>query len=128
MIIADTSVWLNYINRPESPSSRILDSYLADGDVQMVGPVLTEILQGCVSQSDYDFWASRLAEMSFIDADKDTWLIASEVNYRLMRRGNMLGFADLIITSLALQHSLPLLTLDSDFERVDGLEVHLLER
>ena len=128
MIIADTSVWLNYINRPESPSSRILDSYLADGDVQMVRPVLTEILQGCVSQSDYDFWASRLAELSFIDADKDTWLIASEVNYRLMRRGNMLGFADLIITSLALQHSLPLLTLDSDFERVDGLEVHLLER
>lgn len=77
MVIADTSVWLNYINRPESPSGRTLDSYLTDGDVQMVGPVLTEILQGCVSQSDYDFWASRLAEMSFIDADKDTWLVAS---------------------------------------------------
>ena len=40
----------------------------------------------------------------------------------------MLGFADLIITSLALQHSLPLLTLDSDFKRVDDLEVYLLER
>ncbi|MCY4653813.1 MAG: PIN domain-containing protein [Dehalococcoidia bacterium] len=128
MVIADTSVWLDYINRPESPSGRTLDSYLTDDDIQMVGPVLTEILQGCVSQSDYDFWSSRLAEVSFIDTDKDTWLIASEVNYRLMRRGNMLGFADLIITSLALQHSLPLLTLDSDFERVDGLEVHLIER
>ena len=128
MVIADTSVWLDYISRPESPSGRTLDSYLTDDDIQMVGPVLTEILQGCVSQSDYDFWSSRLAEVSFIDTDKDTWLIASEVNYRLMRRGNMLGFADLIITSLALQHSLPLLTLDSDFERVDGLEVHLIER
>lgn len=105
-----------------------MDSYLTDGDVQMVGPVLTEILQGCVSQSDYDFWASRLSEVSFTDTDKDTWLIASEVNYRLMRRGSMLGFADLIIASLALQHSLPLLTLDNDFERVDNLETHILEQ
>lgn len=128
MAIADTSVWLNYINRPDSPSGRTLDSYLTDGDVQMVGPVLTEILQGCVSQSDYDFWASRLAEMSFIETDKDTWLIASEVNYGLMRRGRMLGFADLIIASLALQHSLPLLTLDNDFERVDNLETYILEQ
>ena len=128
MAIADTSVWLNYINRPESPSGRIVDSYLTNGDVQMVGPVLTEILQGCVSQSDYDFWASRLAKMSFIDADKDTWLIASQINYGLMRRGSMLGFADLIIASLAIQHSLPLLTLDNDFERVENLEIYILER
>ena len=66
--------------------------------------------------------------MSFIDADKDTWLIASKVNYGLMRRGSMLGFADLIIASLALQHSLPLLTLDNDFERVDNLETYVLEQ
>lgn len=45
MAIADISVWLNYINRPESPSGQALDSYLTDSDVQMVGPVLTEILQ-----------------------------------------------------------------------------------
>ena len=128
MVIADTSVWLSYINRPDSPSGRELDARLASGEVRMVGPVLTEILQGCASQSDYDFWADRLAGLSFIEADKDTWLIASEVNYRLMRQGRMLGFADLIITALALQHSLPLLTLDSDFERVDGIEVYLLER
>lgn len=40
----------------------------------------------------------------------------------------MLGFADLIIASLALQHSLPLLTLDKDFERVDDLEAYILEQ
>ncbi len=40
---------------------------------------------------------------------------------RLSRVGMIMGDLDLLIAATALQHDLTLLTLDSDFERVEGL-------
>ena len=90
----------------------------------MVGPVLTEILQGARTETEFSFVAERLGSLSFIEADQETWVRAGELNFQLQSQERILAFADLIISALALQHHIPLYTVDDDFQRVPGLELY----
>ena len=124
MVIADSSIWIEFQNNPGSEVGAELDRLLANDEVVMVGPVLTEVLQGSRSESDLDFFASRLTALSFLEADQETWVKAAELNYRLSREGSMLSLGDLMISTLALYHDIPVYSLNGDFDRVSGLRRH----
>ena len=124
MVIADSSVWVAFQRQPESEVGRHLDSLLARDEVIMVGPVLTEILQGARSEQEFAFLAQRLKSLAFLDADQDTWVIAGRLNFELKTKGGLLASADLVVSALAVQHDLTLYTTDSDFSRVAGLRLY----
>ena len=124
MVIADSSVWIEFQNNPDSEAGAELDRLLANDEVVMVGPVLTEVLQGSRSESDLDFFASRLTALSFLETGQEVWVRAAELNYRLGRQGSMLSLGDLIISTLALHNDIPVYSLTGDFDRVPGLRRH----
>ena len=124
MVIADTSVWITFQRDPRSPVGQELDSLLAEDEVVMVAPVLAELLQGARSVSQFELLRLHLSSLSFLETDQNTWTRAGELNFRLREQGLMLSFADLIISSLAMQHSIPVYTIDGDFGRVPGLALH----
>ena len=93
----------------------------------MVGPVLAEILQGARSDDALEFFSSRLTALPFLETDQETWVRAGELNFRLRRQGSMLSLGDLLISTLALDHDLPVYSLDGDFQRVPGLRTYTLE-
>ncbi len=45
MVIADTSVWIPFFNRPDSPEKAALDLLIDADEVVLVGVVLAELLQ-----------------------------------------------------------------------------------
>ena len=47
MVIVDTSVWIPFFNRPDSPEKAALDLLIDAEEVVLVGVVLAELLQGC---------------------------------------------------------------------------------
>ena len=94
----------------------------------MVGPVLTEILQGARSSSELVFFASRLTHLPFLETKQDTWVKAGELNNLLRSSGRMLALSDLVIAAIALEHDVPVYSLDSDFDRVPELRRHLEDK
>ena len=46
MVVADTSIWISFFNRPASVEKQVLDELLDRDEVVLVGVVLTELLQG----------------------------------------------------------------------------------
>ena len=124
MLIADSSIWVHYLRDPSSPAGRALGSLLRNESVVMAGPVLAEILQGARSEADSVVLASHLDALPYVDADYDTWVRAGELGAYLRKRGLKVALADLAIAALAMRHSLALYTLDSDFKRIPGLELH----
>ena len=46
MILADTSVWIDYLNGQITPQTDLLDSFLVEGTIAMGDLILLEILQG----------------------------------------------------------------------------------
>lgn len=97
---------------------------MKDNEVFMVGPVLTEILQGARSSSEFVFFASRLTHLPFLATRQDTWVKAGELNNQLRGSGRMLALSDLVISTIALEHDVPVFSLDGDFNRVPGLKMH----
>ena len=124
MVIVDSSVWITFQRDPGSGAGRELDTLLSNDEVTMVGPVLAEILQGARSEDELEFFAQRLTALSFVEADQETWIRAGELSFRLRQQGLVLGFADLVIASLAMHHDLPVYTLDDDFRGIPGLELY----
>ena len=54
VILADTSVWIDYFNGTETEESNALGTALADGAVAIGDIILLEILQGFNSEKDYN--------------------------------------------------------------------------
>ena len=125
MVIADTSIWITLQRRPESRVGRHMEGLLASGEITMVGPVLTEVLQGARTDSELDFFANRLGLLEFVDTDTDTWIQAGRINYELKRQGRMLALADVVIAALSIQHGIPLYTTDRDFNRIPSLHLYV---
>ena len=124
MVIADSSIWIDSQRDPSSAVGMELDRLLANDEVVMVGPVLTEVLQGTGSDAEFAFYASRLIALPFLEADQATWVRAAELNFQLMRQGLRLSLGDLVISTLALSHDIPVYSLNGDFDRVPGLRHH----
>ena len=93
----------------------------------MVGPVLTEVLQGTRTREEFDFFADRLAALTFLETDQTTWVKAGDLNRNLKWDGKMMALGDLIISTLALDHDMPVYSLNGDFDRVPGLRRHQAE-
>ena len=124
MVIADTSAWIAFQTKPNSKFGREFDSLLSDDEIVMVGPVLAELLQGARSEDEFSFFAERLSALAFLEADQDTWIQAGQLNYGLRARGKMIPMADLIVSALAIQHSIPVYTSTRDYQEVPGLRIY----
>ena len=117
-------MWIDFQRDPNSEAGKELDRLLAAGEVVMVGPVLTEILQGSRSVNELEFFATRLTALSFLEATQETWVNAGQLNHLLRREGKLMALSDLVIATLALEHDMALYSLDGDFDRVPGLQHH----
>ena len=101
-----------------------MTSLIASGEIAVVGPVLTEVLQGGRSVHDLEFLSSNLSGLEFLDTDRQVWDLAGRINFRLRREGRQMAFADLIIAATSIWYEIPLFTNDSGFSRIPELDLH----
>lgn len=58
-----------------------------------------------------------------VDFSEQVATVAAELHAELKRRGKMINGADVLVAATALVHDVPVVTADSDFERVPDLQV-----
>lgn len=121
MVIADTSVWIPFFNRPNSLEKRALDLLIDAHEVALVGVILTEILQGCRSRSERDEVTDALLALPYLEARQSTWILAGDLSSTLLQTGVTLPISDLVVAALALEHHCSVYSLDSHFQQMPGL-------
>lgn len=124
MVIADTSVWVQFLRARGSAEHLELDRLLARGEVLMVGAVLAEVLQGARSQPEFESLRERLAALPYVEATQGIWASVGALSYQLRQQGVMVALVDLLIASLAMEHGHQVYTLDDHFQRIPGLRLH----
>ena len=45
-VLIDTCIWVPFFNRPQSAEKKAVDALLDDDRAALIGPIVTEILQG----------------------------------------------------------------------------------
>lgn len=88
MVIADTSAWIPFFNRPNSKEHATLDLLIDADEVVLVGVVLTELLQGCRSREERDELAEGLLALPYLDVTQTTWLKAGDLSWALLRKAS----------------------------------------
>ena len=117
MIVADTSVWIEYLRRGESGWAWELDELLARGELMMCGPVLAELVAGVPAERRSEY-ALRLRALAWSALDCDGWLRTGLVRGDLRRGGFSASLIDIAIAVSAAQAGASLWTADAAHERV----------
>jgi len=124
-IVVDTSVWIDFFNRPHSPVTLHLQSLLRNRQVVLVGMVLAEILQGIKNPEEARRVRESLDRLPFLETTRAKWQKAGELSAQLRRKGLTLPLSDLIIAATALQEEVAVFTLDPHFKKVPTLKLYI---
>ena len=116
--IVDTTVWIDFFHGKNTPETETLQHMLnASEDICTCGVILTEVLQGTREDSDYKKVASHFEAFLFLPMHHSTFVSSAKLYRTLRRRGITIRNAiDCMIAAVAIEHDIPLLHHDRDFE------------
>ena len=119
MLVADSSVWIDYFNGEITPASDELTRLLADGNTRIVVPdlVLFEVLCGFRHEREFRQARALLNSLS-IEATGDAALaFAAAQHYRSLRLIGVTvrGGIDVLIAAFCIEQDYLLLHRDRDF-------------
>ncbi|WP_245551599.1 type II toxin-antitoxin system VapC family toxin [Gilvimarinus chinensis] len=114
----DSSVWIDFFSGNDSAEADLLDSILGNRAVAIGDLILTEVLQGFRHEKDYKLAKSLLEELTIYELLGKNMAIKNADNFRKLRKKGITirKTADVIIASYCIEHNLPLLFSDKDFQ------------
>jgi len=118
VILVDSSVWINYFNGHSTWQTDLLDHYLSNTPIIIGDLILTEVLQGFRSNTDFETAKSFLSALLFCQIGGYNVAIQSAQNYRILRKAGVTvrKTIDIIIATFCIIEGLTLLHNDRDFD------------
>ncbi len=118
MILVDSSVWIDYFRGTATPQAEKLDSLLGIEPIATGDLILTEVLQGFVSDRDFNQARKLMTSLVIVDLAGQNIAIQAARNFRVLRS---LGVTvrktiDTVIATRCIESRLPLLYSDRDFD------------
>jgi predicted nucleic acid-binding protein len=117
MILVDSSVWIDYFRGTATPQAEKLDTLLGTEPIATGDLILTEVLQGFVSDRDFNQAKRLLTSLVVVDLAGQDITIQAAKNFRLLRaRGvTVRKTIDTIVATRCIESRLTLLYSDKDF-------------
>ena len=118
MVLVDSSVWIDFFNGVDSGGANLLDSLLKNETVIIGDLILAEVLQGFRSDRDYRLARRLLTSLDVRDLLGREMAVRVADNYRKLRKSGytVRKTVDLVIATYCIEHTIPLLHSDRDFE------------
>ena len=118
MILVDSSVWIDYFRGVVTPQTEKLDSLLGIEPIATGDLILTEVLQGFVSDRDFNQAKKLMTSLVVVDLAGQGIAIQAARNFRALRK---LGVKvhktiDTVIATRCIESKLSLLYSDRDFD------------
>jgi hypothetical protein len=123
MIVADTSVWIDYVRGIDAPHTNLLDYELDHSRIVTGDLIIAEFLQGFRNEEDYRQAKQIMESLEYHDfVGKDIAFRAAQ-NYRKLRKSGttVRKTIDVIIATFCIENDFDLLHNDRDFDPMEGL-------
>ena len=117
MVLVDSSVWIDFFNGTDNAETDKLNEILGLEEVVIGDLILTEVLQGFRSETDYKVAKNVLTSLAVHDLLGKELAIKSADNFRKLRKKGITirKTADVIIATYCIENKVPLLFTDKDF-------------
>lgn len=118
MVIADTSVWVDYFRGVDAPHCSRLTECLDDQSLALCDRVFQEVLQGVRRDSEFRTVSARLLVLPCFNLGGNALALASAQNYRKLRRLGVRprSATDVLIATFCAEEGHSLLHNDRDFD------------
>lgn len=118
MVLVDSNLWIH-----ESRGILSVHDYTRDEPQAVCPPIMQEVLQGSRSRKAEQLMRAALSTARMLEDPMplDLFEEAARLFRRCQDRGITPGFADSLIAVCAIRNDVPLLTLDSDFQRIAAI-------
>jgi predicted nucleic acid-binding protein len=121
MVVVDTTVWIDYVHGLDTPYTNALDYELLHNQVVTGDLLITEFLQGFRNDKDFESAKEIMDSLIYCDMLGKDIALKSAMNFRFLRQNGVTirKTADIIIGTFCIEHELPLLHNDKDFEPME---------
>ena len=118
MILVDSSVWVDYFRGTSTAEAERLDSLLGTELIATGDLILTEVLQGFVSDRDFNQAKKLLTSLVVVDLAGQAIAVQAAKNFRVLRAHGITvrKTIDTVIATRCIESRLPLLYSDRDFD------------
>lgn len=118
MILVDSSVWIDYFRGTPTPEAEKLDSLLGTEPIATGDLILTEVLQGFVSDRDFNQAKKLLTSLAIVDLAGEDIAIQAAKNFRVLRAHGITvrKTIDTVIATRCIESRMPILYSDRDFD------------
>ena len=120
MVLIDTTVWVDFFSGRPLPHVAALQAMIEDDeDLCICGVILTEVFQGIRSDADYRKTKEYFESLILLPMRKVTFERSASLYRSLRKKGVTIRTPiDCMIASVAIEHDIPLLHNDRDFEQI----------
>ena len=124
MILVDSSVWIDYFKGRTTVQTERLDGLLDRQALAIGDLIVTEVLQGCKFDREFNEVRRLLCRLELVVLGGDDVAVEAARNYRKLRTIGVTvrGTIDLVLATRCIVSGHQLLHSDRDF---DGFERHL---
>lgn len=132
MIIADTSVWVDFLRGTPAAHCDRMALLLDEQSIALCDRVLQEVLQGVSDESEFRKVSTRLLALPCFNLGGNLLAVAAASNYRRLRRFGVTprSATDVLIATFCVEEGHELLHNDRDFDFMAkhlGLKVATIE-
>jgi predicted nucleic acid-binding protein len=113
VIAVDTSSWIAYLEGASGDDVEVVDRALAEGQVALPAPVLTELLSDPTLDPSL---AEDLLQLPLLEPMGDFWVRAGRLRAAVLSRRRKARLGDVLIAQLCLDRGVRLVTRDRDFQ------------
>ena len=124
-ILADTCIWIEYF-RTTSPISDELRKLIREDNIVTTGLVILELFQGIKTPESKELIKDTILALPFLEATRDSWIIAGEIGYTLRRKGIILPSTDLLLAAMAKINDCSIFTIDAHFKVIPDIDLYPL--
>jgi predicted nucleic acid-binding protein len=120
-LLFDTSVWIEFLNRKNTPAADLLEKTILEEEQVFLTPtILQEILQGIRDDSKFEQIKETLSYFTILQLPHIPAAIASAQLYRSLRKkgATIRKSNDCLIAHYAMEFKLTLVHGDSDFDLI----------
>ncbi len=128
VILVDSSVWIDLLRNVQTPQTHALRELLPRREAALAPVIYQEILQGAASPERFAKLKRYFCTLPFLNPAHpvETWEAAAELYMRCRQRGfTPRSPHDCLVARIALEHEVPLLHDDRDFESIAEVEPRL---
>lgn len=125
MVVADSSVWIDFFNAQPNPARDTLRRLLSEGDTRLVVPdlVLFEVLRGFRDERDLRSAQALMLSLDVEDTSSVSLALAAAQHYRDLRKSGITvrSGIDVLVAAFCIERDYVLLHRDRDFQAFEEL-------